>query len=270
MWSKSGCIIEGSSIIDGKKFYRIRVPRAQKGRLLFKILYSKKETRGSKANFEFETNEQIYKKTKIQNGNAQISIESGEERGLALYCGPKRCIYAHRNLGRAQEIPKVSNSRKLLSMEGDSIWNVISPQEFFYTGFASSDCRDQKTVVHNFPNLDDILVREGDQGNSQISINILIHLLKKHGWLINMTKSFIEPSQHRTFVGGRFCTTLNLVIFPQERCDVIKEFIGQFVIRKQTPAREFLRLLGMMAACVELTFLARLHMRLIQMYLVCF
>ncbi len=120
----------------------------------------------------------------------------------------------------------------------------------------------RKQGVHNFPYLDNILVRDG--------VNILIHLLKKHGWLINMTKSFTEPSQDRTFVGGRFRTTLNLVMLPQERCDVINEFIGQFVTRKQTPARKFLRLLGMMTACVEVIFLARLHMRPIQMYLMSF
>ncbi len=148
-WSKSGCIIEGSSIIDGKKFYRICFPRAQKRRLLFKILYCKKETRGSKANFEFETNEQIYKKTKILNGKAQISKESGEERGLALYCGPKRCIYAHPNSGRAQEIPKVLNSRKLLSIEGDSMWNAVSPKRV-YKGVGPGDYRGQKTGGTHF------------------------------------------------------------------------------------------------------------------------
>ncbi len=59
-------------------------------------------------------------------------------------------------------------------------------------------------------------------------------------------------------------------MLPQERCDVIKEFISQLVTRKQTPAREFLRLLGIMAACIEVVFWARLHMRPIQMYLMCF
>ncbi len=52
--------------------------------------------------------------------------------------------------------------------------------------------------------------------------------------------------------------------------EVCNKGVHRSICDQKPDSRDFLRLLGIMATCVEVVFLARLHMRLIQMYLMCF
>ncbi len=94
-------------------------------------------------------------------------------------------------------------------------------------------------------------------------------LLKENGWLINKDKSFTDLSQDRTFIEGQFLTSQNLVMLPYERGQALKACIRMFVARPWAPARDFLVILGLMAACLKVVHMANLHMRPIQLYLMC-
>lgn len=71
--------------------------------------------------------------------------------------------------------------------------------------------------AHNYPYLDNVLVRHTQRQNAKINVNILNLLLKVNRWLINKQKAFTDPSQDRTSIGDHFVMNQNLVMLRRER-----------------------------------------------------
>ena len=121
--------------------------------------------------------------------------------------------------------------------------------------------------IHVFPYLDDWLIRDNCPTAIIPKIQRLMEILKKAGFIINLKKSHLEPSQDMVFVGGRFITKNNLVALPPERFSSLLSCLDLFKRGSSLPARVFLRLLGLMAAMIFVVPHCRLRMRPIQLYL---
>ena len=96
----------------------------------------------------------------------------------------------------------------------------------------------------------------------------ILSLLMELGFMINLEKSALEPSQSVVYIGAHFLLAKGLVCPTWERTDKIKEACK--LIRKTSTAQSYLHLLGLMASCLELVPNARLFMRPIQLHLLHF
>ena len=95
----------------------------------------------------------------------------------------------------------------------------------------------------------------------------IINLLVSLGFIINLTKSTLVPTQHIVYLGAVFRLDLGIILPTQER--VLKFFSAVKKIQTtiHVTALDFLQVLGIMASCLEIVPNARLYMRPIQMHL---
>ncbi|VDI82659.1 Hypothetical predicted protein [Mytilus galloprovincialis] len=96
---------------------------------------------------------------------------------------------------------------------------------------------------------------------------IVLNLLVKLGFIINLKKSSLTPTQKITYIGALFHLDLGIVMPTQERVLKLQKTVKVMNLKKHATARDFLHLLGIMASCIEMIPYARLHMRPIQIYL---
>ena len=120
--------------------------------------------------------------------------------------------------------------------------------------------------VNVFPYLD-WLICSGNPDKLLSDTQFLVHLLQECGWIINWEKSHLVPTRELTFIGGLFKTSTGKVFLPLERRSGLTKALSSFMGQDQVSARQFLRLLGLMASCIEVVPYARLMMRPIQIYL---
>ena len=88
--------------------------------------------------------------------------------------------------------------------------------------------------------------------------------------LINIEKSRLIPFQVVTYLGAVFNLREGLIPLTEERFLALLHAITIIESKKQAPAALFLRILDLMASCIDIVLMARLHMRPLQLYLLYF
>jgi len=121
--------------------------------------------------------------------------------------------------------------------------------------------------IHLMPYLDDWLIKNPVRPVANTHGGQTAAILDHHGWLVNWKKSELEASQDREFIGAQFRTDVGQVFLPQARRDDMTRRMIEFATHAHRSARQFLVILGLMNACIEVVPYARLMMRPIQMYL---
>ncbi|XP_046549703.1 mucin-like protein [Haliotis rubra] len=107
--------------------------------------------------------------------------------------------------------------------------------------------------------LDDWLLRALSTHLSRESTQTVMDILTRLGWVINLKKSELVPSQDLVFLGPRFETQQGLVSLSQDRISKVQRVVLQFL---QSPrALTWLQLLGNMAATVDEVWRRCLRMR---------
>lgn len=93
-----------------------------------------------------------------------------------------------------------------------------------------------------------------------------LSLLVRLGFIVNLEKSSLIPSQSVTYIGALFHLDKGVVCPTLERILKIKQAIQ--ALKKEMTAQSYLRLLGLMASCIELPVVpnARLFMRPVQLH----
>ena len=118
---------------------------------------------------------------------------------------------------------------------------------------------------HVHPYLDDILVRAGSQELLKEALEVAQSFLELAGFIVNLPKSHLAPTQDLVFVGARFRTDVGMVFLPDECADVIARLVRSFPAGVYQSDELWLRLLGLMAATIQVVSEARLRMRPIQL-----
>ena len=126
--------------------------------------------------------------------------------------------------------------------------------------------RRQGIVLYAY--LDDILVVASDPQSLVQAVHRTCLFLTDMGFIVNLKKSDLTPCQDLVYIGARFRTDLGMVFLPPPRRIALIACVQSFmVVGKYRRALLFLRLLGMMAACIDVVRYARLAMRPIQWFL---
>ena len=92
-------------------------------------------------------------------------------------------------------------------------------------------------------------------------------MVQNMGFIPNLKKSDLIPTQEFTFIGMEFLTQQNIVRVPAGRVKVLILAIKTILSQTQISAQTFLSLLGKLSAAADLILLGRLHLQLLQMCL---
>ena len=123
--------------------------------------------------------------------------------------------------------------------------------------------------VHIFMYLDDWLLKSREPMLLVSHLDFTLRLLMDLGLVVNLEKSHIWPSQMITYLGAEFNLQKGIVCPTEDRFQNLCQAISILFQESFVPAKLFLRILGLMASCIDLVPLGRLHMRPIQLYLLC-
>lgn len=118
-----------------------------------------------------------------------------------------------------------------------------------------------------FAYIDDWLLLAKSEQEAYQTTQFVVRLLQDLGWIINWDKSALTPTQVITYLGATIDFRSGTISPTTERVKTLTSFANS-VIRKPTlQAREWLRLLGLMASLVDVLPFCRLFMRPIQIHL---
>ena len=120
-------------------------------------------------------------------------------------------------------------------------------------------------AVSLFPYLDDWLIRDLIRNRLISHTKYTLQMVKNLGFIPNLKKSDLIPTQEFTFIGMEFLTHQNIV--PADRVKALILIIKTILSQNQFSARTFLSLLGKLSTAADLILLGRLHLRPLQMCL---
>lgn len=117
---------------------------------------------------------------------------------------------------------------------------------------------------HAHQYIDDWLVKALTRDRAEQSTKNLVRLLERLGWLINVDKSELSPSQVFEFLGYRFNLATGMVFPTEKRFQKILNLILSLLEDPNASPRVLMRVLGLLESTARLVPLGRLHMRPIQ------
>ena len=91
-----------------------------------------------------------------------------------------------------------------------------------------------------------------------------IHLLENLGFVINLTKSQLKPTQTLEFLGFIVDTKNMTLVLPQGKVTAINDLCSQMLSQTELTVRDIARLIGKLTASIQAIFPAPLHYRQLQ------
>ena len=123
----------------------------------------------------------------------------------------------------------------------------------------------QGVRIHQY--LDDWLVRVKDQDTCARDVQKLVTLVGKLGWIVNLKKSELNPTQDLKFLGYLFNLRGGLVYPNQKKVDKLKILAVSILQGHTTTPRKLMSLIGVMASMEKTVPLGQIHMRPFQWFL---
>ena len=123
----------------------------------------------------------------------------------------------------------------------------------------------QGVRIHQY--LDDWLVRSKDPESCARDVQKLLNLIEKLGWIVNLKKSELKPTQDLEFLGYRFNLPEGLVYPNQKKLDKLRILAVSIFQGLSTTPRKLMSQIGVMAYMEKTVPLGRIHMRPFQWFL---
>ena len=84
--------------------------------------------------------------------------------------------------------------------------------------------------IHIHPYLDDLLLRAQSPQALHWAVQQSLLTLTQAGYIVNLKKSELQPTQDLVFIGGRFSTDVGMVSLPEDRVQALVELISRFKV----------------------------------------
>ena len=78
------------------------------------------------------------------------------------------------------------------------------------------------------PYIDDLLTKDDQKFNLLVALKKCINTLVSAGFVVNVKKSELAPTQDLVYVGGRFRTGLGVVTLPEDRYPPLQSALAKF------------------------------------------
>lgn len=121
--------------------------------------------------------------------------------------------------------------------------------------------------IRAFPYLDDILFTAESRPLLLEHVQSALRLFTQAGFIVNLKKSSLNPTQDLVFLGARLQTRLGRISLPLEKAERIVQLVQSFRRDQAYTARRWLQLVGVLAATIPMTKFARLRIRPVQWHL---
>ena len=115
--------------------------------------------------------------------------------------------------------------------------------------------------------LDDWLIRAPSKEECHSQTQALLSLVKDLGFVVNLKKSELHPSQRFDFLGYHFLLDLALVKPTQDRWTKLQEMFHRLSKKSVISARTLMSTIGLLASTEKTVKLGRMHMRPFQWHL---
>ena len=113
--------------------------------------------------------------------------------------------------------------------------------------------------IHQY--LDAWLIRAQSPEESSHNTNLVVNLTKSVGWIINLDKSELTPTQELSFVGYEYHINSALVKPTKERWQKLQALILRINNHSALTARHLMSLIGLLASTEKMVPEGRLHIR---------
>lgn len=124
----------------------------------------------------------------------------------------------------------------------------------------------RKTGVYVFVYLDDWLLTAPSQRILTDQVSTVIDLVQRLGFIVNLKKSALQPSQTVQFLGSRLDFASGKIFPTEDRVQQATACATQILEAENPPARLWLRLLGIIASLKYMLPQSLLRMRVIQLH----
>lgn len=121
--------------------------------------------------------------------------------------------------------------------------------------------------IRYFSYLDDSLVANPLADMLSRQLAFVRRLLEQLGWIVNLPKSELTPSQNLKFIGGLFDTVKHRLYVPPDRWHKIQTMVAQVLSVNQT-VHYWERLIGLLVSAQDCTERGRLQLRPLQLFLI--
>ncbi|XP_061480679.1 uncharacterized protein LOC133383639 [Rhineura floridana] len=115
--------------------------------------------------------------------------------------------------------------------------------------------------VRVHPYLDDLLVRALSRLQCQKDVETILECLRKHGFVVNLDKSMLVPSQVISHLGVVIDSSNFRIWLNKERVSKIQALMQQVVASESTDLMILAKLQGMLVCCQDLVSWSRFHSR---------
>ena len=235
-------------------------------RLLFPDISGTKKERKVTFNYRPLSIEPMNRETVFSNGDSQACKTVDETQRLGCLHRSDRCIPSRSDTSSVPKVSSIRLRRSCLSLHGLTVRNVPKSVDFLelMDVIAAFLCQ---RAISVFPYLGDWLIRYLIRNRLISQTKFCIQTIQSLGFIPNLKKSELFPSQKFMFIGVQFLTQQNLVRVPTDRVQNLILTIKYIMSCKQVSARTLLSLLGKLSATADLVLLGRLHLRPLQMCL---
>ncbi|KAM4027625.1 uncharacterized protein ACNLHF_023307 isoform 1-T1 [Anomaloglossus baeobatrachus] len=115
------------------------------------------------------------------------------------------------------------------------------------------------------PYLDDLLVKASSSVDCQRSVSLTVATLIQFGWLVNLPKSTLTPTQVLLYLGMQFETLPALVKLPLVKRQSLRLAVRSLLRHRRHSLRRLMQVLGQMVASMEAVPFAQFHLRPLQL-----
>ena len=117
--------------------------------------------------------------------------------------------------------------------------------------------------------LDDWLLRSQNKSLLARQTSGLLDIIRRVGFVLNVAKSQLTPTQRLIHIGVEYHLDLGLMFPPMTRVQKFEDKISTLMSVSITAAYFFLSLLGLLSSATDAIPIGRLHLRPLQLYLLC-
>ena len=188
----------------------------RKSGILQSSLPGSKTRQPLEASHRLEFTKQIPGHPKVLDGDPRVHTYLAQERGMGHIYRSHRRLLTHANSHPVSKIPQVSFQRRHLPVYQPPLRASNSPLIF------TSIVKEVKLIalqsgirLHQY--LDDWLIRAPSEQQCTVQTQKLLKLVEDLGFIVNLKKSELKPSQRFDFLGYHFLLDLALVKPTQDR-----------------------------------------------------
>ncbi|XP_053163946.1 uncharacterized protein LOC128350176 [Hemicordylus capensis] len=189
-------------------------------------------------------------KEEVQDGNPLYHLRGIADEGLHGFNRSPGGLFAHPHSSTQSTYTPLLLHGETLSVQSPSFRALISPPSF-YEGSSLLVATLRTEGVHLYCYLDNLLICASSEGAVRSALSRTMSVLCAHGFLINVGKSHLMPTQSLRHLGMVMDTSVCKLFLPQDRMEVLSSLARVIASRLWASLVNLARLLGLMVAAMD-------------------